>query len=45
MKGDWIMNNTIQQSTEKSLADFRKLLVFDKYKECVYYDMICPIKP
>ena len=31
------MNNTIQQATEKALADFRKLLVFDKYKECVRY--------
>ena len=22
---------------EKALADFRKLLVFDKYEECVHY--------
>lgn len=25
------------KSTEKALADFRKLLVPEKYKECVYY--------
>ena len=31
------MNNTIQQATDKALQDFRKLLVFDKYKECVHY--------
>ena len=34
------MNNTTQQATEKALADFRKLLVFDKYKECVHYGNI-----
>ena len=31
------MNNTTQQATEKALADFKQLLVFDKYKECVHY--------
>ena len=31
------MNNTTQQATEKTLVDFRKLLVSDKYKECVHY--------
>lgn len=29
--------NRTKQSTEKALADFRKLLVPEKYKECVYY--------
>ena len=31
------MNNGYDKATEKALADFRKLLVFEKYKECVHY--------
>ena len=31
------MNNTTQQATEKALADFKKLLAPEKYKECVRY--------
>ena len=31
------MNTTAQQATEKALADFKKLFVIDKYKECVHY--------
>ena len=31
------MNNTTQQATDKTLQDFRKLSIFDKYKECVHY--------
>ena len=31
------MNNTTQQATDKALQDFRKLSIFDKYKECVHY--------
>ena len=31
---DKMQNN---KSNEKALADFRKLLVFEKYKECVHY--------
>ena len=31
------MNNTTQQATEKVLADFKKLSILDKYKECVHY--------
>ena len=31
------MNNGYGKATEKALADFKKLLVFDKYKECVHY--------
>ena len=34
------MDNTIQQATEKALADFRKLSALDKYKECVHYGNI-----
>ena len=34
------MNNTTQQANEKALADFRKLFVNDKYKECVHYGNI-----
>ena len=31
------MDNTIQQATEKTLEDFKKLSALDKYKECVHY--------
>ena len=31
------MNNTIQQADKKALEDFRKLLVFEKYRECIHY--------
>ena len=31
------MNNEYDKATEKALADFRKLSIFDKYKECVHY--------
>ena len=31
------MNNTTQQANEKALADFRKLSVIDKHKECEHY--------
>ena len=31
------MNNGYGKATKKALADFRKLLVFEKYKECVHY--------
>ena len=31
------MNNTTQQANEKALADFKKLFVTEKYKECVHY--------
>ena len=31
------MNDGYGKATEKALADCKKLLVFDKYKECVHY--------
>ena len=34
------MNNTTKQATEKALADFRKLSIRDKYKECMNYGNI-----
>ena len=34
------MNNTTQQATEKALADFKKLFVIDKYKECTRYGKV-----
>ena len=34
------MNNTTKQATEKALADFRKLSVIDKYKECTRYGKV-----
>ena len=34
------MNNKYDMTTEKSLADFRKLSIRDKYKECIHYGNI-----
>ena len=34
------MNNTEQQVNEKALADFKKLFILDKYKECAHYGNI-----
>ena len=31
------MNNITQQANEKALADFKKLLPSEKFKECVRY--------
>lgn len=31
------MNNGYDKANEKALADFRKLLVLEKFKECVRY--------
>ena len=31
------MNNRYGKVTEKSLSDFKKLSILDKYKECVHY--------